>query len=137
MTETIKLKIVTTIPLPIINNKVALPSIPIGQFVFNSTMVLTDFGQEEHDEIEMQLINGRPFMVFLEQDYDFSYKYAVVSYACYESSLIYSVDNSVYYSYQQYIDLDESVIDVSDQTNDRTIPVFFTQVHSIPVRFTI
>jgi len=76
-------ELITTPMLPIINNYCALPREPIGDLVFNMALVFTvdvndQFVMEEHDQV--MIIKGTQNIKFLDQEYDFTGKYAVVSY---------------------------------------------------------
>lgn len=81
-------ELVTTPMLPIINNRCNLPSQPIGDLVFNMALVFTlapvgqeQFGQfvmEEHDDVVIDSVAQQ--IHFLDTYYDFTGKYAVVSY---------------------------------------------------------
>lgn len=75
-------QLVTTSLMPIIDNECKLPSQPIGDLAFNLAMVFTEqdgrYLMEEHDQI--MIIPDVEKIRFLDAEYDFSGKYAVVSY---------------------------------------------------------
>lgn len=76
-------ELITTPMLPIINNYCDLPREPIGDLVFNMALVFTmdineQFVMEEHDQV--MIINAGKKIKFVDKGYDFTGKYAVVSY---------------------------------------------------------
>lgn len=76
-----KNKITATKKLPIIGNRCELPSIPLGDFVNNTAQVFDSNNVvEDHNEIALEMVGDTPYLVFLDKEYDFTGKFAVVSY---------------------------------------------------------
>ncbi len=77
---------ITTARMPIINHVCALPSQPIGDFIFNTANVFVpwedtdEFVMEIHDEIMLDAIGDEWVLRFVNTNNDFTGCFAVVSY---------------------------------------------------------